>query len=60
VLSPTWPRFITKVDIFNTLIASSSAIKYIREITISDIKDFDLICPKALKASRLLLILFKN
>jgi len=48
------------VDTFNALIASSSAIEYAREMTISDMKDFDLMCPKALKASGSPLILFKN
>ncbi|KAL9127455.1 MAG: hypothetical protein Q9217_003672 [Psora testacea] len=46
----TWPRFRTEVDTFTALI-STLAMEYAREMTISDVKDFDLLCPNVLKAS---------
>ncbi|KAG8529799.1 uncharacterized protein KY384_005280 [Bacidia gigantensis] len=49
-LPTTWPRFRIEVDTFNALI-STPAIDYAREMTISDMQDFDLVCPKALKNS---------
>jgi len=43
-----WPRLTTEVDTFNALIAGSPA-EYANDVTISDKKDFDHLCPEAFK-----------